>query len=280
MFRLVKFAWGKLEKLTQIVYNSLHRLKFSDYDFQILLELYDNSSTKRYDDVACEWLRLKEKDFTSWHSWITLRSEKNPLYIGGIFPISDSSLSGSGIARSAIMAKEVINKNATILPDYNLNILLSDGQCRADKVMKAFIDYVVDENYYEKLVGVLGPACSDTVEPLAGVSKFYRTIIMSYSAEGASFSDRRQYPYFFRTIGENTEYKYVYLKLFQHWGWKRIAALTEDGQKYTEYISQMRDLIEPHDISLIENVKFPRDERDPDMSNVSIIHKFSKMMLS
>ena len=30
----------------------------------------------------------------------------------------------------------------------------------------------------------LGPACSDTVEPLAGVAKHFRTVVITYSAEG------------------------------------------------------------------------------------------------
>jgi hypothetical protein len=47
------------------------------------------------------------------------------------------------------------------------------------------------------------------MEPLAGVTKHFRTVVISYSAEGSSFSDRSKYPYFFRTIGENAQYKSV-----------------------------------------------------------------------
>ena len=53
----------------------------------------------------------------------------------------------------------------------------------------------------------LGPACSDTAEPLAGVAKHFKTIVISYSAEGSSFNDREKYPYFFRTIGENKQFQ-------------------------------------------------------------------------
>ena len=49
---------------------------------------------------------------------------------------------------------------------------------------------------------------SDTVEPIAGVSKHFRTVVISYSAEGSISSDNRDdYPYFFRTIAENKQYK-------------------------------------------------------------------------
>lgn len=91
----------------------------------------------------------------------------------------------------AAMAQEAIEKNSTILPDYQLEILAADGQCKADLELKTFIDYIV-EKHYEHLVGVLGPACSDTLEALAGVSKHYNTLVVSYSAEGATFSDREK----------------------------------------------------------------------------------------
>lgn len=49
------------------------------------------------------------------------------------------------------------------------------------------------------------------MEPIAGVSKHFRTVVITYSAEGSlAGSDKdeeTQYPYFFRTIAENKQYK-------------------------------------------------------------------------
>lgn len=56
---------------------------------------------------------------------------------------------------AARMAREAINKNSSILRDYKLKLLVADGQCRADVVMKTFIDYIYLD-MYPKLVGVLG----------------------------------------------------------------------------------------------------------------------------
>ena len=55
-----------------------------------------------------------------------------------------------------------------------------------------------------------GPACSDTVEPIAGVATHFDTIIVSYSAEGALFNDEEKqdkYRFFFRTIPENSLFR-------------------------------------------------------------------------
>jgi len=63
------------------------------------------------------------------------------------------------------MAEKAINDNDNILQKYNLNVLKNDGQCRPDIVMKTFINYYLRQ---EHLIGILGPACSETVEPIAG----------------------------------------------------------------------------------------------------------------
>ena len=126
------------------------------------------------------------------------------------------------------MAVEDVNADNSILSKYKLVLSINDGKCEADVVMKRFIDIIKtkDNTRFRSTVGMLGPACSDTVEPIAGVSKHFRsvswlstslmmisddafrTVVISYSAEGSISSDNRDdYPYFFRTIAENKQYK-------------------------------------------------------------------------
>lgn len=265
LMRLAKFSWSKLKKYATPAYESVHRFTFERDQLEYLLQLHDkNSKKKSVEEIACMWL---QRNASWWKPW-TPPNRKAILHIGGIFPITGSSYNGKCILKSAKMATDAVNRNTSLLQDYELQLFVNDGKCQAETVMKAFIDYIV-ENYNNKIVvGVLGPACSDTVEPLAGVSKLYDIVVISYSAEGSSFSDREKYPYFFRTIGENKQYKHVYLKLFKEFQWKRIAALTEDGQKYTEYISHMQELLEDNGIT-ISNTKFPRERDTTVLTRVS-----------
>lgn len=111
----------------------------------------------------------------------------------------------------ATMAVSDINGNSSILPNYELELHVGDGQCMADVVMRRFIDIYTSQKY-KAFVGILGPACSDTVEPIAGVAKHFRTMVISYSAEGSISTDQavegdKKFPYFFRTIAENKQYK-------------------------------------------------------------------------
>ncbi|KAL0107243.1 hypothetical protein PUN28_015647 [Cardiocondyla obscurior] len=260
--RLTKLVWSGLEMIAKIAFQAINRAKFNRNMYEDLIARRVRALANVSDDqVACEWLR-DNLNYTL-AEWKPNNDDKNILYVGGIFPMSGNSYMAKSIVIAAKMAKEIINVNNTLLRDYNLTLLASDGQCKSDIVMKSFIDYIM-HNYYQKLVGVLGPACSETVEPLVGVSKHYRTVIISYSAEGSSFDDRTKYPYFFRTIGENKQYKHVYVQLLQKLGWHRVASLTEDGQKYTEYISYMQDMLRDNGIDYVANVKFPR-EREADM---------------
>lgn len=81
--------------------------------------------------------------------------------------------------------------------------------------------------------------------------------VISYSAQGVSFRDRDKYPYFFRTIGDNRQYEHVFVRLLKQMNWHRVVAFTEDGQKYTEYISQLENALRENDIELT-NKKFSK----------------------
>ncbi|XP_034938536.1 uncharacterized protein [Chelonus insularis] len=262
--RLVKLAWSRLESIAKFAWEAINKARFSPKMYDDLMDRYNRliDKGKSEKQIACDWLQ-DNLNYTL-NTWMPNNADKNELFVGGIFPMS-GGISGKSIVIAARMAKEAINVNNSLLHDYNLTLLASDGQCKSDMVMKSFIDYIV-HNYYKKLIGVLGPACSDTIEPLIGISRHYKTVVISYSAEGSTFNDRNRYPYFFRTIGENKQYRHVYLELFKIFGWQRVAALTEDGQKYTEYISYLQEMLRENEINFLGNFKFPREREIHEMT--------------
>lgn len=279
--RLVKLAWSHLVTAARPAYEALQKMELTTDDYKDLVE--DYLYTGDMSQVACSWMKRHNDTYDSWRQWMPSDDERNELYIGGIFPLTTNetnSYTARGIVHSSLMAIDAVNANNQILRDYKLKLLLDDGQCQSDVVMKTFIDYIL-MNKYERLVGILGPACSDTVEPLAGVSKHFKTVVISYSAEGSIFS-RDKYPYFFRTIGENKNYKYVYLKLLQELEWKRVASLTEDGTKYTEYISHTQDLLQANGINFVANRKFPHDWENDAMKQYldELKHKNARIIIA
>ena len=218
---------------------------FSYPEYVLLLATYNRllaagelrGGAEDYEAAACEWLRSAAPDPGSGPATRTIYEEKKlnfpyqdkpELYIGGIFPITGQKYRAPELAKGKLdqhiftnislivpmsvaqMAVEDVNADESILSKYKLVLSINDGKCEADVVMKRFIDIIKtkDNTRFRSTVGMLGPACSDTVEPIAGVSKHFRTVVISYSAEGSISSDNRQdYPYFFRTIAENKQYK-------------------------------------------------------------------------
>ncbi|EAU75961.1 AGAP009158-PA [Anopheles gambiae str. PEST] len=281
MTPLLKY-YGKKFREADYAFNSLILTHFEEQSMQQIFDLYDAHEpeimrvreegdpdqtrvAEIYNQIACEWMRAQESTWMRWKP----EDPKEEVYIGGIFPLTGMGPSYLGIAPAALLAQDHINGNGTILPNYELTVQQNDGQCRADTVMKSFISYYIQQT---RMIGILGPACSETVEPIAGVSKHFRMAVISYSAEGAFLSDREKYPFFFRTIGENRQYEHVYAQLLQRMNWRRVAALTEDGQKATEYISYMETLLKERSIELISNKKFPRDRTDTEMNQPTQTH--------
>uniref|UniRef100_A0A224XI24 Gamma-aminobutyric acid type B receptor subunit 2 n=1 Tax=Panstrongylus lignarius TaxID=156445 RepID=A0A224XI24_9HEMI len=271
--RLVKVAWPKLDEVALYAVQSLQKMEFRSEDLKEMVHDYNteyknnNGTTVNITQLACTWMRrhhnIRTLNTTNWSTWLTVFDSNQTIYIGGIFPMSGLHAAG-GAVTGAIMAVNAVNRY-NVIKHYTLDMKLDNGQCKADLVMKTFVEYMLFGQHHS-LVGVLGPACSDTIEPLVGIAKHFKTVVISYSAEGSSFSDRKKYPYFFRTIGENKQFKYVFLELFKELNWKRVASLTEDGTKYTEYISLTQDLLQKNDITFVANRKFPQDwGRDSEM---------------
>lgn len=73
----------------------------------------------------------------------------------------------AGVKGAIEMALIDIGNNQSILQDIKLTVLENNDGCHLDAVMRTFINYYVD---YKELLGVLGPPCSETVEPVASES--------------------------------------------------------------------------------------------------------------
>lgn len=153
---------------------------FAQEEYTAMLRLYNGRQEEQplVEDVACEWMRLNQDVWSQWKpSDLTVKTE---IYIGGIFPISGPFYkSGRGMVPGKIdklnqnlnawqvtspygaiyiaaqMAVDAINRNGTILRDYDLKLLVADGQCSADMVMKSFIDYLRFK-HFNRMVGILG----------------------------------------------------------------------------------------------------------------------------
>lgn len=243
LMRLIKLSWSEIAIHATPAYDSIRKVEFGHEDYMILLKESMRKESSSDEKIACDWLRNNTK---RWKNW-TLQ-EKVIINIGVLLPPLDK-----GISIAAIMSKIALNSNSRILQDYTVELLLNEINCINTET--AAIDFLDDKT----LIGALGPPCSDALEALASLSTSKNRVVISYKADSGNISDRSKYPYFFRTIGENSQYKFVYLQLFQKIGWSQVAAITEDGHRNTEYLSHLQDLMPVHGFQFISNRKFPHN---------------------
>ena len=57
----------------------------------------------------------------------------------------------------------------------------------------------------------------------------------------------------------------AFLATLRKFGWKTLATLTQDGSKYSNYMSSLQDDLYKHGIEFIFNRKFPQDTTDMSM---------------
>lgn len=77
MHRLVKVAWSKVEKFAKPLYETLRSFKFEVSEYEHLLSLYQQSTTKNYTEIACTWMKHNNKTWLKWK-----KSQENVIYIG------------------------------------------------------------------------------------------------------------------------------------------------------------------------------------------------------
>lgn len=67
MNRLIKTSWSKLEQIAKPAYEALHRITFSQKNYDDLLHQYNLlGSNQTIYDIACNWMLDNEKTWLNW----------------------------------------------------------------------------------------------------------------------------------------------------------------------------------------------------------------------
>ena len=78
---------------------------------------------------------------------------------------------------------------------------------------------------------------------------------------GALFNERQRKlsNHHVTQVGNVPAGRFVYKELLKQLQFKRVASLTEAGQKYSEYISLLHDMLQASGVTFVSNRKFPSD---------------------
>ena len=62
--------------------------------------------------------------------------------------------------------------------------------------------------------------------------------------------------------------RHAYLAAMKKFDWRKVASLTQDGSKYSHYMSSLQDVLQENGIEFIINRKFPWDTLDMSLVKV------------
>ena len=65
--------------------------------------------------------------------------------------------------------------------------------------------------------------------------------------------------------------RYAYRKTLQQFEWTKVAAMTQEGQKYSDYIEALQDKLQSSGVEFVMNRKFPADATDMTMVSKTLI---------
>ncbi|XP_072030730.1 gamma-aminobutyric acid type B receptor subunit 1-like [Amphiura filiformis] len=147
--------------------------------------------------------------------------KKVPLYLGGLFSLGGRS-DESGHVPAVEMALDHINQRPDVLVEYDLRMVWNDTQCYSNLGSRMFIEQIL--NKPQKLL-LIGPPCSTDAPNIAEVAHYWNLISVSYGAASPVLSDRKQYPYFFRTVTSTNVFFHLIIRLMREFGWKRVGTI-------------------------------------------------------
>lgn len=227
LYDLHKFVWKEIKQRYKDIYRLVKAITLTRAHIIDILQHINTTKNASIDESVCHWIN---KTSDTWLPRIQAETNvKRTVFIGGMFPsrVEPKAIwSSPGDEIGAQMAVKEINNDENVLGRFRLELLVAPTQCRRELVIPAYIRYL-NRDESEKVIGIVGPACSKATLPIAEVSRFHNTILMGYGADDVSLSDKMRFPMFFRTNPSIDEFKSAYLSLFRAFNWKHCAILRE-----------------------------------------------------
>lgn len=185
---------------------------------------------------------------------------KKQLHIAAVFPMKGTGgwLGGQGCLPAAMMALNDVNEEEDLLPGYELKMHWNDSQCNPGKAASVMYDLLY--NSPQKLMFLGG--CSIVCSTVAEAAKMWNLIVVSYGSSSPALSNRDRFPTFFRTHPSATIHNPTRVKLFQKFGWTRIAIIQEAEEVFISTGEDLEMRCKEAKIEILTKQSFLTDPTD------------------
>ena len=178
------------------------------------------------------------------------------IHIAGLFPITGTGgwIGGFGCLPAILMALKDVNDCQKLLPGYKLEMTHQDSQCNPGKAAR----FMYDSIYHppKKIIFVCG--CSTVCSIVAESANMWNLIVVGYGSSSPALSDRGRFPTFFRTHPSATIHNPTRIKLFEKYGWSRVAIILETEEVFFETARDLEQRCRAHNIQVLTRVSFVR----------------------
>ncbi|KAM8939632.1 vomeronasal type-2 receptor 26-like [Pelodytes ibericus] len=158
-----------------------------------------------------------------------------------------------------IFAIDEINKDLNILPNVTLGYHVYDSCGDAMKAIQGVLK-ILSGNDWEvpnyscqkrgKVAGIIGDHQSTTTLPMAQILTMYRYTQISYGATNPLLSDRKQFPYFFRTVQDDQIHFRGISKVLKLFGWNWVGILVSQDESGERELRDLKQEISSHGICI------------------------------
>ncbi len=182
---------------------------------------------------------------------VTAASSKNrTLYILTLLPypyypdqqFNPSWSEGPQLSIALELAKEQINNQTVILPDYNIELDYGDCGCEyVDRAYEAIGGAYNPGANRMSHVGIIGPGCSSSSLEISSLTSREELSLVSIHGGGSPLlSNRATFPYSLGSLGSAEAFVKLTIKFMRNYEWKRIGILYYEVRQF--YYSTARDL--------------------------------------
>jgi len=178
---------------------------------------------------------------------------------------NDGWTGGNGVQPAAQMAFDHVN-SAGVLTDYELRMIWNDTKGSPGWAEHIVFEFLHNEPRKIMFLGAGYSSCSTVVAALAGLEPWAIPQI-SYSSTSPELSVKNKYPYFYRTIPDDTSFNAPRLALLKTFKWSHVGIIFQEEDIHRTAISDLHALFLENGIRQISSESF-RENATMQMENL------------
>lgn len=226
--------------------------------------------------------RLLDEEMYDFLSDITISSGinrkpdstgKTPLYILGFFPLDGPmTLLGNVSKISAELALEHINKDDTVLKDFDLRMIVKDSKDDEGYAVNSL--FAIKNEFEPNILMIIGPLRNELSEAIGRVLKYWKIPQISYGSHSPLLTD---FTNFYRTIPSSVGMNNPRIKMMQKWNWNLVASLSSNGKVFNTISQNLVRELNLNNITLISKDSF--DHHQPTASIALLKEKDARIIV-